>query len=443
MSFLRTLPPLFAALALPLLGAPHARTKPPDRRELARQARDAYARGDFSAFSGFTERLLRLNPENAEARYNLACGDALSGRPDAALRELGELDRAGLKFDPARDDDLQTLRDRPEFPPLAARLARNGEPRGAAETAFTLPAEPLLSEGLAYDPVEKNFYVGSVHRRQIFRVGPDGRAEPFTAPGQDGLWGVFALKVDPARRLLWATSNALAQMEGYTAADAGGAGLFKYDLTRGKLLQRYLLPAGGTERHNLNDLTLDESGDVWLTDSLTPALYRLDPDRGELVLMARHPAWISLQGLAFAPGGKRLFIADHAGGIYRYDVRKRRAERLAHPAGMNLAGIDGLVFHDGRLLAVQNRYAPHRVVRLSLDPAGRRVVALEVLAAALPEFDEPTLGVVAEGAFHFVANSQWGKYRDDGTIAKPPDAVRVMKIKLQPADSDIPGLLSR
>jgi len=62
-------------------------------------------------------RLVRLQPGNSTAHYNLACSLALSKRPNDALRslrdalELGYRDFAWM----ARDPDLVELQEHPEF----------------------------------------------------------------------------------------------------------------------------------------------------------------------------------------------------------------------------------------------------------------------------------------------------------------------------------------
>ena len=47
-------------------------------------------------------------------------------------------------------------------------------------------------------------------------------------------------------------------------------------------------------------------------------------------------------------------------------------------------------------------------MRLADD--GLTVSAMEVLAANLPAFDEPTLGAIRGGRFYFVANSHWNRF---------------------------------
>ncbi len=69
-------------------------------------------------------RLVRLQPQNPTAHYNLACSLALSKRKSEALQalkiavELGYKDAEWLSQDP----DLEVLQGHPEFQKLVNRL---------------------------------------------------------------------------------------------------------------------------------------------------------------------------------------------------------------------------------------------------------------------------------------------------------------------------------
>ncbi|MBI4575054.1 MAG: hypothetical protein HY722_02195 [Planctomycetes bacterium] len=62
-------------------------------------------------------RLARLRPEEPLVHYNLACSLALCGDPDGALKALKRSMALGYRDleHMARDPDLATLRDLPEF----------------------------------------------------------------------------------------------------------------------------------------------------------------------------------------------------------------------------------------------------------------------------------------------------------------------------------------
>ena len=74
-------------------------------------------------------KLVRLQPDNATARYNLACSLALSQRPAQALTCLAQA--IALGYDDAEwmanDPDLSALHERPDFQSLL-QIVRKAAP---------------------------------------------------------------------------------------------------------------------------------------------------------------------------------------------------------------------------------------------------------------------------------------------------------------------------
>jgi predicted Zn-dependent protease len=69
-------------------------------------------------------KLVKLQPQNATAHYNLACSLALSKRKTDALRELQRAVKLGYRdFDwMQQDPDLETLKQHPDFQALLQTL---------------------------------------------------------------------------------------------------------------------------------------------------------------------------------------------------------------------------------------------------------------------------------------------------------------------------------
>ncbi len=104
------------------------------------------------------------------------------------------------------------------------------------------------------------------------------------------------------------------------------------------------------------------------------------------------------------------------------------------PPDLALNGIDGLTIFGRSLIAIQNGILPHRVVRLDLAPGGRKISKAAILEMNHPDFDEPTLGVVADGILYFSADSQGQKFLDTRHPIDPGemrDAV-ILKLSLAP-----------
>ena len=225
------------------------------------------------------------------------------------------------------------------------------------------------------------------------------------------------MKVDARRRILWASTTAFPQMAGHSASDEGKAGVFKYDLATGKLLNKYLLP-NTPEKHALGDLTVDKTGRVYATDSVAPVIYTIAPGGNSLEVFLRDPVFNSLQGLAFTKDEKILYVADYSKGIFRIDMPSKTITQIKPSQNVTLLGIDGLYFHGGNLIAVQNGVNPQRVILISLNRDKTEALATRTLEANHADFFEPTLGVMVENNFYYVANSQWPLVNEKGVLDK-------------------------
>jgi len=79
---------------------------------------------------------------------------------------------------------------------------------------------------------------------------------------------------------------------------------------------------------------------------------------------------------------------------------------IARPDNLCLATIDGLYFHRGALIAIQNAFMAPRVVRFILSHDLRAIKEFEVLERRNPIFDGVTTGLVAGRDFFYMANIQ-------------------------------------
>jgi hypothetical protein len=380
-----------------------------------RAAAAAYEARDWTAYLAHATRAQALRPEHGGVTLALASARALSGDTAGAVSALRGFAARGYAADLAADSDFAAVRASPDWPALAARLARNAEPIARSAPAFTIAVRGLLAEGIAYDPSTRAFYVASVRERKILRVGPDGGATVL-ADSTAGLWAPMGMRVDTARRRLWVATAAVPQMLGYAPADSGRSAVIAFDLGTGAPSGRFEVAQDGAP-HVVGDLTIAGDGRVYASDSRAPVLYRV-PLRGDtLERFLESPLLLSAQGLAPAPDRHTLYVADYARGIIRIDLRTRKAALMPAMDTVLALGVDALAWTGTGLIGVQNGVTPHRVVRLTLDAAGEQVVRSEVLERAHPAYDEPTLGVVVGDDFYYIADGQWERFGEDGTIA--------------------------
>ncbi len=88
---------------------------------------------------------------------------------------------------------------------------------------------------------------------------------------------------------------------------------------------------------------------------------------------------------------------------------------MAHPDNLCLATIDGLYFHRGALIVIQNAFLTPRVIRLSLTRDLRAIERFEVL--------ERRTGMIVGADFFYMANIQ-----DDKTTGFNP--ITILKVHL-------------
>ena len=396
-------------------GAAANEDPPKSARYYRQQAAAAYKAKDYAAAIELFKKAAEIIPDHPTLHYNLACVYALAGRKEEALSHLARIAEMGLVMPAEKDGDLNSIKDTPQFQLILKRFQASKTPVIRSSTAFTVHEKGLITEGLAFDPVEGTFFVSSVHKRKILKITKNGEATTF-ASEQDGLFSVLGMSVDAKRRDLWVTTTAFPQMVNFKKEDQGVSAVFKFDLQTNKLVKKYLL-SNSTKKHALGDLTIRSNGDVFTTDSLSPAVYVIRAQQDQIELLLEDPGFGSPQGLAFSGDEQHLFMADYSTGLFDIDVKTRRVTHLAPLAGATLLGIDGLYFHKGSLIGVQNGVTPQRIVRISLNKDLRRAERLEVLEANNPVFLEPTLGVLVKDTFYFIANSQWPLVDENGKLA--------------------------
>ena len=379
----------------------------------------AYEAHDYPAFLQHAKRAQELRPSHGGVTYALASAYALTGDDAKAVETLRRFAALGYFADIAADSDLARLRELPAFAEVGRHLESNRKPVVRSTVAFTLAERDLLTEGIAYDPRSKAFFVGSVHHRKIVRISSDGRQADFVAPGADSLWAPLGMKVDPKRGVLWVASAGVPQMEGFAPGDVGRSGLFRFDAATGRLTGRFII--GDKAQHALGDLTIASNGDVYSSDSRAPLVWRVRAGVDTLERFLESPLLLSAQGLALTPDERSLYLADYSRGILKIDLATKNVILLPASATVLTLGIDGLYLAGGRLIGIQNGVEPHRVVRLTLNSRGDSLVGVEVLERLHPRYSEPTLGVVVGNDLYYIANSQWERFGETGEVARPDE----------------------
>ena len=309
-----------------------------------------------------------------------------------------------------------------------ARDSAYALPVNRSAIAFVLPEKDLLAENVAHDPRSGAFFVGSTRHGKVVRRTRDGRVSDFIPTGRDGMWMVIGMKVDTARRALWVNSSAGGNYTGHREADAGKAGIFRYDLATGRLRAR-LIPTD-TGRHFFNDLVITPDGSVYATNMTAGAIYRVDRSGERLSVWLRPEKLTDPNGIALSGDGRTLYVASRE-GINAIDIASRRHTLLAVADSVDVVGIDGLYWMNGALVAIQGGRR-NRVQRFTLSGDGTRITAGHVVEANHPMFMNPTTGVVVGDELYYVANSQFDSFTADGRLFPPERLFETVILRAKP-----------
>lgn len=378
---------------------------------LAAAARKA---GDWATYKSHVVVLDSILNGHPNVRVVMARIDSHLGDTPAAYRNLRDFAEMGLTRKISEDTTLAALHGNAQWDAIMTRIAGNGAAVGSAAKAFSMPDSEMIAEDIVYDAKGCRFFISSVRHGTILSAKSSGSVSTFAEPVASG-WGMMALAVDPARNVLWATTEAVPQAIGYTTSTAGRSAVLRYDLVSGKLLQTYDLPSA--EQHGAGDIALASNGDLIVSDGTTGSIYIIRQGKS-LEQLVKPGEFRSPQGPAISLDGTHFYVADYTRGLARVDRANGQIIWLTHPSNA-LKGIDGLTLVDAHtLIGVQNGVAPNRLLMISLDPTGTRVTGAKVAIQNADLLHDPTHGVFVGRDYYFIANGGYGAFGDDGKVAE-------------------------
>jgi len=389
-------------------------------------------KGDLTRMAWALRQLTVLLPNTGDLKLALASVYAAQGDKTSTYDLLLQMQRQGYGYDLTTNPAFAKVNDTRAWNYIAQNLKANLKQFGEGTVAYTLPKGDYLFESLAYDPKKKQLLVGSVREGKIYRVGKDGKLEDFIAPNADnGLWSIYAMTVDPAGENLYVASTSAVYLKSFKQEDYGKAGVFKFRLSDGKLVSKYLLTPDNQPR-TLSSIAVGKNGEVFAADGVRNIIYRLDG--GALKPMVENPKLTSVRGLTVSGDGKLLYFADYQLGVFGVDLAAGKAFDLDYsPDMLVLGGIDGIYWYDGTLVVIENGMSPKRVMRLKLDKDGRKVEKAMPLDVENAAFGVPTYGAIEGESLYFVANSQKNNYDAYGVVKDDSklEPVRIFKSNLR------------
>jgi sugar lactone lactonase YvrE len=246
--------------------------------------------------------------------------------------------------------------------------------------AIIIPGDRYFPEGVTATS-EGVFFVGSLFEGCIMRT-PAGASqmEPFIEAGANGLISVLGLWADEDRDTLWACSSDAGNGK---LTGSAPVGVKAFDLRTGAAKGSYDFPGGGFA----NDLTIDPQGNLYVTDSWSPRILRLQAGGTALEEWINDPQlgveqW-SLNGIDFDPMSNAIYtVNQRAGQLFRISIEPdggagavtliQTSQALRRPDGLKVIGPNTLATAEGgaggiSIITVEGSTAQARRVEANLD----------------------------------------------------------------------------
>lgn len=290
------------------------------------------------------------------------------------------------------------------------------------EHIFTIKEKDFIAEGIAYNPADKSFYVGSIHKNKIVKISSSGVVSDFVSSGADNIGQVLGIHINVDKQELWACNN---EGEGIVG---GSVGVHRYNLKTGKLIRSYIYKAEG-EKHLFNDAVL-VNDTLYVSDSEVGALYKINPanEKPELLIQANQLRYAN--GVTTIPNTNKIVVST-GNGLMTVNTATKEITPIPF-SGYYIVGIDGLYFYNNSFIGIQNVTFPVTINRFYTNDKNDTIEKGELMAANHSSFQVPTTGAIAGDWFYFIANSQLNNY-EKGKIENPAklEEVKIMRLKLK------------
>ena len=240
---------------------------------------------------------------------------------------------------------------------LLPSCSKDNNSTAATPSKITVPQRALSPEGIQYDEANQRFIVSSRTQGRIGTVRDDST---YTLLADDiRLVSTIGLNLDASRqRLLAAVSDAVANTNNRSTPTTLRklAALAIFNPSSGALLSYIDLGVlRPTQAHFANDIAVDAQGNAYITDSLSPIIYKVDAQGVATVFLENTQlsggTGFGLNGIVYHPDGYLLVAKSNDGTLYKVPIANPTGF-TAVTSSQSLVGADGMLLLDNTTLLV-------------------------------------------------------------------------------------------
>jgi sugar lactone lactonase YvrE len=295
---------------------------------------------------------------------------------------------------------------------------------------IALQGNQLFPEGIITLP-NNNLLVGGFGDGSIQRIDNKNSVSYFSKPGENGMVIAVGFALDKKNNRLW-----VANFNFKTESGNPGSNMKVFDLKTGKLLKT--LPEKFIQGAFFNEVTLDEKGNVYVSDTFAPNLWTTNFEATDTKVFVTDAALLKnpspdqpfgLNGLTITPDNKYLIASvmnrtiKGGGTLVRVNLSSKAVTTVKlkdDEATKAFSGSDGMFFHKGQLLMV-NVYSQSGAIFTAKFNADYSEAGLTIRNKFQSVYDRPTASAIRNGKLYTV-NSQLNHIIDDkdGKLNTPP-----------------------
>lgn len=299
-----------------------------------------------------------------------------------------------------------------------------------AQEKIEFNAYDVYPEGIAHDAKSNVFYVSGVRHATVGKVTMGG--------GYIQLWqdttlkSTYGMKLEPSGKKLWiCAGDANYSKHTSPATHKKMIRLIAIDVSTGRKVNDVDLSNFVGDKHFANDLAMDDKGNIYITDSFSPNIYKVDAS-GKASIFISSPLFMSanigLNGILVHPSGYLLTVNSGAGSLFKVplsdpsNITKVKIDQF-FPGG------DGLVLINSSTIAMVQNQSVNKVHKIvSGDGWQTAKVTMATPSSAL--FAQPSTAVVV-GNTVWVLNSRLNELADSMHV--PSAKFSIQKANFLPA----------
>ncbi|MEL7350334.1 MAG: hypothetical protein AAF171_19670 [Cyanobacteria bacterium P01_A01_bin.116] len=300
----------------------------------------------------------------------------------------------------------------------------------AAPRTIEIEKTALYPEGIEYNPNTGKFLLSSVREGTIYEIDETGAYTPFIE--DERLVSTTGIHIDAERnRLLVPNTDHGLSLHSDPERKLKMAELGIYNLTTGEPIAYVDLAALRPEgAHFANDVAVDAEGNAYVTDSVSPILYKVDPMGNASVFLENERftgEGFNFNGIIYHPDGYLIVAKKNEGVLFKVPVSAPESFTEIQ-ISQQFGGADGLVLADNNtLLLIANKVGDittNAVIQLQGDQTWESAIV-----AGIQETGDvyPTTGIAKENEVYVV----FGQLSGLGAALKEPEPTFADSFEIQ------------